>query len=251
MCGKSPRLGNPARRIAIKSRYFLVIFVFMKKLLMLAAMAVSLSSFAQTFAPKEGDNVDFYPPVSAYLDCVIHIENKTNSTLSLEYKKIVADFPSTWNAAFCDNRNCFEGFVEQDTFSPIPAGDEKNSIKITVYPNGKADTAFIQYAIWDRANPSYIDTWTFNVYVRWGADVNNQSISHLGQVFPNPCQDELNIGTANSNIEQAWVIDVKGSKIPVAVNQGVVNTSTFVNGMYWIQWKSGKSINSMPFSVLR
>ncbi len=223
----------------------------MKKLLLVIASAFSLNAFAQTFAPKEGDNVDFYPPVSAYLDCVIHIENKTNSTISLEYKKIVADFPSTWNAAFCDNRNCFEGFVDQDTFSPIQANDEKNSIKITVYPNGKADTAFIQYAIWDRANPNYIDTWTFNVFVRWGADVADNNNPNSTKLYPNPCQNELTLASPTTSIDAAWIIDVTGKKSPAILQNGVVNTSALSNGMYWIQWKSGKAINSMPFSVLR
>jgi hypothetical protein len=223
----------------------------MKKLLLVIASAFTLNAFAQTFAPKEGDNVDFYPPVSGYLDCVIHIENKTNSTLSLEYKKLVVDFPSTWNAAFCDNRNCFEGFVDQDTFSPIPAGDEKNSIKITVYPNGKADTAFIQYLVWDRSNPNYIDTWTFNVFVRWGADVLANGSKQSTKLYPNPCQNELSIASPNVAINEAWIIDVTGKKSLAVLQNGVVNTAALPNGMYWIQWKSGKTINSMPFSVLR
>ncbi len=223
----------------------------MKKLLLVIASAFSLNAFAQTFAPKEGDKVDFYPPVSGYLDCVIHIENKTNSTLHLEYKKLVVDFPSTWNAAFCDNRNCFEGFVDQDTFSPIPAGDDKNSMKITVYPNGKADTAFIQYTVWDRNNPSNSDTWTFNVYVRWGADVIENGNATSSKLYPNPCQNELTIASANASIDEAWVIDVTGKKSPAVLHNGVVNTSALPNGMYWVQWKAGKTINSMPFSVLR
>jgi hypothetical protein len=226
----------------------------MKKFLFFALLSYTMSSFAQTFAPKEGDNVDFYPPVSAYLDCVIHIENKSNSSISLEYKKVLVDFPATWNAAFCDNRNCFEGFVEQDTFSPIPKGDDKNSMKITVYPNGKADTAVIKYAVWDRANPSFIDTWTFNVYVRWGADVNGHSLKSTAVIYPNPCNDQIQIVEMNNvlpAVESAYIIDASGRKSLVSVENGLVNTSALPNGMYWIQWKSGKTINSMPFSVLR
>jgi hypothetical protein len=201
----------------------------MRKVFFTLIGLLSLHLNAQTFEAVEGKDVEYYPSANGFMDCAIHFKNLTQSPVVLQYKKVSVDFPSTWDVSFCDNRNCFGGFVDEDTMSAIVPEDEKNSLKITVYPNGKADTAVVVYEVWNKYLPSEKITLTYTIMVRWGASTPTYSVS--SSVYPNPANNFVFVPSVNSEI-----IDLQG-KIMKKCEGNLIHLNEVPNGIYFIRYK--------------
>ena len=188
------------------------------------------AAMAQGFELENGKaEHTFYPNADAPVDCTIHFKNLKKSPIVFAYEKVSVDFPSVWDVSFCDNRNCYAAFLDKDTMAKV-APNAEASLKITVFPNGKADTAVVKYALWDFDNATDRDTITWNIYIRWGANTKSW-IAEMAMAYPNPVKDILSLVGVDD--AKAKVIDSKGSLISVVdVVDGKVNVSAFTPGVY-------------------
>jgi hypothetical protein len=200
----------------------------MRILLTLALGLFSIGTNAQSFQAVEGTDVQYYPSANGFMDCAIHLKNLTQAPVVLQYKKVSVDFPSTWDISFCDNRNCFGGFVDEDTMSAIAPDDEKNSLKLTVYPNGKSDTAVVVYEVWNKYSPTDKITLTFTIMVRWGASTESYEV--VTRVSPNPANDFVQLPVAD-----AQLLDVQG-RIVSNTTTGSLNLLEVPNGIYFVRF---------------
>jgi hypothetical protein len=200
----------------------------MRILLTLALGLFSIGTNAQSFQAVEGTDVQYYPSANGFMDCAIHLKNLTQSPIILQYKKVSVDFPSTWDISFCDNRNCFGGFVDEDTMSAIAPDDEKNSLKLSVFPNGKSDTAVVVYEVWNKYTPADKITLTYTIMVRWGASTESYEV--VTMVSPNPANDYVQLPVA-----VAQLLDVQG-RIVSNTTTGSLNLLEVPNGIYFVRF---------------
>lgn len=205
----------------------------MRILLTLALGLFSIGTNAQSFQAVEGTDVQYYPSANGFMDCAIHLKNLTQAPVVLQYKKVSVDFPSNWDISFCDNRNCFGGFVDEDTMSAIAPDDEKNSLKLTVYPNGKSDTAVVVYEVWNKYSPTDKITLTFTIMVRWGASTESYEV--VTRVSPNPANDFVKLPVAD-----AQLLDVQG-RIVSNTTTGSLNLLEVPNGIYFVRFVQNNS----------
>jgi hypothetical protein len=200
----------------------------MRILLTLALGLFSIGTNAQSFQAVEGTDVQYYPSAIGFMDCAIHLKNLTQAPVVLQYKKVSVDFPSTWDISFCDNRNCFGGFVDEDTMSAIAPDDEKNSLKLSVFPNGKSDTAVVVYEVWNKYTPADKITLTYTIMVRWGASTESYEV--VTMVSPNPANDYVQLPVA-----AAQLLDVQG-RIVSNTTTGSLNLLEVPNGIYFVRF---------------
>lgn len=212
------------------------------KKIVLSAIAFVTFAFVngQTHSFVGGSKQAFYPKSTGYMDCAIHIKNDGLESINLKFKKISVDFPSKWDFSFCDNVNCNTFFADSGDMAAIPSGDSESSMKITVYPNGFADTAIVKYQVWDKLNPSKIDTLEFSIFVRWG--VNVDQVASTVTCFPNPNKGQFAI-SAMSEISNIELTNLKGQKVEFSeINQGnhsFVSVHNAVSGMYFLSYFEG------------
>lgn len=186
----------------------------------------------------------YYPDATQPVDCAIHFKNLKKTAIVFAYEKVSVDYPTAWDVSFCDNRNCYATFLNNDTMAKV-APNAEASLKITVFPNGKADTAVVKYAIWDFDNPSDRDTIIWNIYVRWGA--NTQSwIVDVATVYPNPVKDVLTVKGVVSNKGQ--LVDAKGSFVKsVILEQGRLDVSDLSAGIYSLLLETPQGVSRVGF----
>lgn len=186
----------------------------------------------------------YYPDATQPVDCAIHFKNLKKTAIVFAYEKVSVDYPTAWDVSFCDNRNCYATFLNNDTMAKV-APNAEASLKITVFPNGKADTAVVKYAIWDFDNPSDRDTIIWNIYIRWGA--NTQSwIVDMATVYPNPVKDVLTVMGVVSNKGQ--LVDAKGSFVKsVILDQGRLDVSVLPAGIYSLLLETPQGVCRVGF----
>lgn len=158
------------------------------------------SAAAQVIIVDGGNEHTYYMDQGFTTDCKMTFKNNTGKTTVLAYNQIYNTFPTAkWAVSFCDNRNCFPSIVQQDSFAALQK-DEKSEFKISVDPQGKTDTAKLQYEVYDLDNPSVKDTVTFNFIVQWGAGL-HEPLNSLVQVYPNPTSSFINLHGITQNTE--------------------------------------------------
>ncbi len=186
----------------------------------------------------------FYPDATQPVDCPIHFKNLKKTAIIFAYEKVSIDYPSAWDVSFCDNRNCYATFLNNDTMSKV-APNAEASLKITVFPNGKADTAVVKYAIWDFDNPTDRDTITWNIYIRWGANTQSWMVE-MATVYPNPVKDVLQVLGVESS--QAQLLDAKGAVVKaVTITEGRLDVSDLSAGVYSLLLETPKGISRVGF----
>lgn len=200
---------------------------------------------AQGFEIENGTPVHtFYPDATAPVDCAIHFKNLKKSAIVFAYEKVSVDYPTAWDVSFCDNRNCYATFLNNDTMAKVAPNGEA-SLKMTVFPNGKADTAVVKYAIWDYDNPTDRDTIIWNIYIRWGANTNSWMMDVV-TAYPNPVKDVLHV--VGVEAAQGQLIDAKGAILKnVSVENGTLNVSDLNAGVYSLVLKSAQGITRVGF----
>ena len=191
---------------------------------------------AQGFEIQDKQKVhDFYPNANDPMDCYIHFKNLKKTPMVFGYKSYLIDYPMFWDVSFCDNKNCYASFKTQDTMAAVATNLEA-SLKITVFPNGKAGVAKVQYLVYDFENPTDMDTVTWNINVRWGAETKSWIVEAV-QVYPNPVTDVLNVTAWGGSVLD--VVDSRGALVkqvkPIA---GRLNVSDLSAGMYFIRCES-------------
>ena len=125
------------------------------------------------------------------------------------------------------------------------APNAEASLKITVFPNGKADTAVVKYAIWDFDNPTDRDTITWNIYIRWGANTQSWMVE-MATVYPNPVKDVLQVLGVESS--HAQLLDAKGAVIKaVTITEGRLDVSDLSAGVYSLLLETPKGISRVGF----
>ena len=210
--------------------------IFKKFILGAVVLCTAAVTNAQAYSFEGGANQAFYPKATGYMDCAIHIKNEGSENLTLKYKKISVDFPSKWDFSFCDNVNCVTFFADSGTMAAIAPGNNESSMKVSVYPNGFADTAVVKYAVWNESNPSKIDTLAFNIYVRWGASV--EKFNAKVSLNPNPSFGKFDV-TSNSTIQNIQMFDLSGKSVFMNAefnhNIAVITTSNVAAGTYLLK----------------
>lgn len=186
----------------------------------------------------------FYPDATQPVDCAIHFKNLKKSAIVFAYEKVSIDYPTAWDVSFCDNRNCYATFLNNDTMAKV-APNAEASLKITVFPNGKADTAIVKYAIWDYDNPTDRDTITWNIFIRWGANTQSWLVDRT-TAYPNPVKDVLHVvGVVAS---QGRLVDAKGAFVKaVTLNEGRVDVSDLSSGVYSLILETPQGVSRVGF----
>lgn len=186
----------------------------------------------------------FYPDATQPVDCAIHFKNLKKSAIVFAYEKVSIDYPTAWDVSFCDNRNCYATFLNNDTMAKV-APNAEASLKITVFPNGKADTAIVKYAIWDYDNPTDRDTITWNIFIRWGANTQSWLVDRT-TAYPNPVKDVLHVvGVVAS---QGRLVDAKGAFVKaVTLNEGRVDVSDLSSGVYFLILETPQGVSRVGF----
>ena len=178
------------------------------------------------------------------VDCTIHFKNLKKSPIVFAYEKVSIDYPAVWDVSFCDNRNCYATFLDKDTMAKVAPNGEA-SLKLTVFPNGKADTALVKYALWDYDNPTDRDTLTWNIYIRWGADTKSWMVDML-LAYPNPVADVLHVVGVDACKGQ--LIDAKGSVVrDVVLEDGKLDVSELPSGVYALMLQTPTGIARVGF----
>jgi hypothetical protein len=203
------------------------------------------SLLAQGFELENGKTEHtFYPNSDMPVDCTIHFKNIKKSPIVFAYEKVIVDFPTVWDVSFCDNRNCFASFLDKDTMAKV-APNAEASLKITVFPNGKADTAVVKYALWDYENTSDRDTLTWNIYIRWSAETKSWK-SEAVQVYPNPVDDVLNVSNLGDAVLE--VVDSRGAVVKNTKSvEGRMDVSELASGLYFIHCQFVDKMQTISF----
>lgn len=203
------------------------------------------AAIAQGFEIENGKaEHTFYPDATAPVDCAIHFKNLKKTSIVFAYEKVSVDYPSAWDVSFCDNRNCYATFLNNDTMAKV-APNAEASLKITVFPNGKADTAVVKYALWDYDNPSDRDTIVWNIYIRWGAST-NQWILEMAAAYPNPVKDVLTL--VGVSTQKGQLVDAKGSFVKaVEIQEGRLDVSDLRPGVYTLIVASANGTSRVGF----
>lgn len=221
-------------------RYFCVIM--MKKVLSLALMAMALTALsAQDLTFSKGKTHEFTITPSGPDDCPIYITNNTGKPMVIAYEKISADYNPGWIISFCDNVNCYSDFVTSDTFTTITANETVN-IKVSVMSMGKADTAVVKYAVWNKYGNNIVkDTLSWTIFMPESATVNSTSMV-MNAVYPNPTGDYVMLPALAKNVE---VFDAKGRKINrIEFANGKLNLLSEAVGVYTVRFEVGGLITS-------
>lgn len=218
----------------------------LKLVFMLAIVFGSMNfASAQGFEIQDKQKIhDFYPNSSDPMDCYIHFKNLKKTDIVFGYKSLLVDYPMFWDVSFCDNKNCYATFKTQDTMAAV-APNMEASIKITVFPNGKAGVAKVRYIIFDYNNTTDMDTVTWNINVRWGAETKSW-IAEAVQVYPNPVVDVLNVSNLGDAVLE--VVDSRGAVVKNTKSvEGRLDVSELASGLYFIHCQSVDKMQTISF----
>lgn len=220
---------------------------------LLIAIVAIFQVNAQTFSTKEDSRADYFLTAGGYRDLTIHFENLTQEPIVLAYEKVYVDFPAAWGFQLCDNRNCFTGFVDGDTFSAIQPGDESSSLKLTVYPQNVLDTGIVSYKIYNKYQPEDVDTIEYRIYVVWSASTPEVRIESTHKVYPNPVNSNLTVSNV-SDVLTYSVFNAAGQMVSredfaEAKKVFTVDCSSMLNGVYNIQLLTNNGLKSQQFIV--
>jgi hypothetical protein len=213
-----------------------------KALLVLAIFGAGSIARAQVIDVEGGNKHTYFLSASNPVDCHMPFTNVTGKNVVLAYKRIASDFPFTWEASLCDNRNCHPDLKLEDSFATI-SKDAKSEFKVTVDPQGKADTATVQYVVYDNSKPNVKDTIQFTFILQWGAGL-METGNFQSAVYPNPATNLVNIGQLTSNTSvRIYGADsrlVKEAYVFAAYPQ--IDIKSLPTGFYFISFNQGEKL---------
>ena len=191
---------------------------------------------AQVVSVIDGSKKTFFLSATDPSDCKMHFTNVTGKSTVLAYTKVFSDFPFGWSVSLCDNRNCHNELVQEDSFAAMNK-DEQSEFKISIDPSGKADTSTVIYTIYDRANPSKKDTLEFRFVLQWGAGLAEKGkVSH--QIYPNPANGVLHITNLFEDADVA-ILSLDGrfvKSVKVKADDNSINITDLPKGLYYLSY---------------
>jgi hypothetical protein len=219
------------------------IFVNMiKKVLSLVAIAFLVTSLgAQDLTFGKGKTHEFTITPAGPDDCPIYMTNNTGKPMVIAYEKVSADYNPGWIISFCDNQNCYSDFVSSDTFTTVAANETVN-IKISIMSMGKADTAVVKYAVWNKYASSIVkDTLAWTIYMPQSASAKEFSVN-LAAAYPNPTTDVVILPNGAKSV---MLFDAKGSKIEAIELVGSrLNLASMSAGNYLLNFEVNGRLTS-------
>lgn len=194
---------------------------------------------AQTYTNTPGDTLSLIGAMEDLHELMIRQENISVDTIQLQWKKVSANVPSSWDAATCDNYLCYTSLQDSGAMNRVGPGSF-GFLLLKITPHVNYGTAIVRYAVWDAANPTVKDTLTYILAVNDPQAINtiqNQSSFHI---FPNPASDFINIRSENNF--QFSITDISGREILNSgkeTNNITVSTSGWSAGFYLVKALSG------------
>ncbi len=213
-----------------------------KKVLSLVAIAFLVTSLgAQDLTFGKGKTHEFTITPAGPDDCPIYMTNNTGKPMVIAYEKVSADYNPGWIISFCDNQNCYSDFVSSDTFTTVAANETVN-IKISIMSMGKADTAVVKYAVWNKYASSIVkDTLAWTIYMPQSASAKEFSVN-LAAAYPNPTTDVVILPNGAKSV---MLFDAKGSKIEAIELVGSrLNLASMSAGNYLLNFEVNGRLTS-------
>ena len=213
-----------------------------KKVLSLVAIAFLVTSLgAQDLTFGKGKTHEFTITPAGPDDCPIYMTNNTGKPMVIAYEKVSADYNPGWIISFCDNQNCYSDFVSSDTFTTVAANETVN-IKISIMSMGKADTAVVKYAVWNKYASSIVkDTLAWTIYMPQSASAKEFSVN-LAAAYPNPTTDVVILPNGAKSV---MLFDAKGSKIEAIELVGSrLNLASMPAGNYLLNFEVNGRLTS-------
>ncbi|MBS3915002.1 MAG: T9SS type A sorting domain-containing protein [Bacteroidetes bacterium] len=211
----------------------------------LLVAGISQIATAQSVEFEGGKTHTYVMGHSGSTDCYLIFRNHMGKSAKFVYNKIQDDYPSAWWVSFCDNVNCFANLVANDTFATI-ADSAEAEFKITVTPNGKADTATVKYEFYEEATPNVKDTLTFIFVVQWGAG-SQDLVTSTYRVYPNPVSDQLHVPFATPGTK-VYITSLTGDyvkEITAADTKTNIMVSDLQAGFYFVSYMN----NGVPVKL--
>lgn len=94
----------------------------------------------------------------------IKVENISNIPIYLIWETIYNSFPKEWDCSMCQHGACQIGIPKGSFFKKLNP-DQQGFIAIHVIPEQKTGKGIVKFKIYDKANPQYSETLTFEVEV--------------------------------------------------------------------------------------
>jgi hypothetical protein len=210
-------------------------------LILAVSFALNLAQ-AQVINVEGGNKHTYYLNATAPVDCHMPFTNITGKSTVFAYSKVSSDFPFAWAASLCDNRNCHPDLKQEDSFAVV-GKDAVTEFKVTVDPQGVADTSTVVYAVYDNSNPSKKDTIQFTFILQWGAGL-MESGKMNAHLFPNPATNILNIVELNTDaVVSIYASDSRLIKQEIvgALNPQI-DIKTLQSGFYFVSYNQGNQL---------
>lgn len=175
----------------------------------------------------------------------------TNDTLYFKWKKLFVNLPPTWEASICDVGHCYTSIVDSSSMDAVVTGDN-GLISLHLNPHFQAGTGIVQVLFWATSTPTQIDTLTWIITANGSLSTTEINKGYTILIFPNPTADKLNIETTFENGFDYSITDFLGNTIFQNLSNQkntFIQTSSFVNGIYFLTVSSNNKIIHYSFII--
>lgn len=181
-------------------------------LVVVAILATTTLSFAQTFSLTPNDSINTTGVLEDLQTLSIQQPNISSDTIILKWKKISESVPPLWDASICDNSICNTSLVDSGMMNPVVPLDY-GLLLIHITPHVNYGTAIVRYAVWDIANPNLKDTLTYILTSTATSGIAEEENKNAFSIFPNPAKDFISINTNNNKNYSVNIFNSVGEKI--------------------------------------
>lgn len=94
----------------------------------------------------------------------INVENISNKPIYLVWETISNSFPKEWDCSMCQYGTCQIGIPKGSFFNKLNP-DQQGFIAIHVIPVNTIGKGIVKFKIYDKENPDYSETLTFEVEI--------------------------------------------------------------------------------------
>lgn len=116
--------------------------------------------YGQFYRIEPNDSIMKTGSIEDLQTLTIRLSNSGNDTLNFDWKLISSNVPDKWEAAVCDNNNCYTSLVDSGSMNPVLPGDY-GFILLHITPHIQDGIANVKYAVHEKSSPNKIDTLTF------------------------------------------------------------------------------------------